>query len=306
MEILPATHQWQQKAALKLLSRRLDPLAQEESIKQTLASAEAGLHNFDHMLVVQNEAHEVLAATWLVISDDLTGHVFPPELRDEDSPQSDAIWMMLTQALIDRITLSKSWIGQILLHPDEVTQKKRLDASPFQWISDLTFLSLALTPESFQSDSSIPLETIPYQPDVNDDLFIDVMRRSYLASLDFPEVNRYRTAGQAFDSHLSQSQLNPEFWRLCQVQGEPAGMLLLSPASVEDWEVTYLGIAPEFRGQGLGKQFFQQGLKRVWDAGGKRVTLGLDRRNHYAAELYASTGFQQQSACHFYAWFPTT
>lgn len=55
--------------------------------------------------------------------------------------------------------------------------------------------------------------------------------------------------------------------------------------------VLKLGIAPCFRGNGLGKFFFGEVLDRLWRAGGREVWLEVRQGNVIAQALYRGFGF---------------
>jgi ribosomal protein S18 acetylase RimI-like enzyme len=294
----------EREAALRLLSHRLDPTAQEESVSQTLQSAEQGALSFD-FLVVAVEADKVLGASWLVVSEDFTGHIFPPEVIEHEHQQ--LIWDDLAQHIASLLDDSGCWIGQILLHPDEVTQRQRLDDSPFAYLADLQFMSMSFDDETTAISpptKSVRLEATSYQEGRNETLFVDVMEQTYEGSLDFPEVNEFRTAEEAFHSHRTHSQIQPHCWQVFYHKRRPAGMLLLSPGQDDHWEITYMGVCGSVRGQGIGHAMLSQAIATAKKQGAQGLSLGVDSRNHYAIKLYEAYGFRVRTACHFYAWFP--
>ena len=58
-----------------------------------------------------------------------------------------------------------------------------------------------------------------------------------------------------------------------------------------EWELTYMGIVPEHRGQGLGRKMIAQGLEHARASGAAGVFLAVDEQNTYARKLYESMGF---------------
>lgn len=304
MEVRVATTLAEREAALRLLSYRLDPLAQAESVTETLHSAEQGHLNFEHLLIAQ-ESGCVYGACWLVVADDLTGHLFAPEVaRHEDE---ELTWQALAEGLVRRLELAGCWIGQILLHPDEVTQQQRLAASPFRYLADLQFMELKLeewTLPDTEGTSPGRLETTIFQPGRYEKLFVETMQQTYVGSLDFPEVNAFRTAEEAFESHVTHSQIVRGGWLVFHHRRKPAGMLLLSPGQGSHWEITYMGVCPQARGQGIGRAMLEAGISLLKNREAQVLTLGVDSRNHYAISLYERYGFRMKSACRFYAWFP--
>ena len=60
-----------------------------------------------------------------------------------------------------------------------------------------------------------------------------------------------------------------------------------------------MGVAREFRGQGVGRKLLQAIIERGWEIGLKRIELEVFVDNHRAIRLYESLGFQPEgrAAC---------
>jgi ribosomal protein S18 acetylase RimI-like enzyme len=59
-----------------------------------------------------------------------------------------------------------------------------------------------------------------------------------------------------------------------------------------DWEVAYMGVVPEARRQGFGREILLKALFEARAAGVPRLTLSVDSRNQPAWNLYRSLGFE--------------
>ncbi|MEW6401535.1 MAG: GNAT family N-acetyltransferase [Chloroflexota bacterium] len=68
----------------------------------------------------------------------------------------------------------------------------------------------------------------------------------------------------------------------------PAPENLIQPGEIE---LTYIGVAPEARGQGLGKGLLEQFLFAAREQGYTRVTLSVETDNQAAVRLYEKAGF---------------
>jgi len=82
-------------------------------------------------------------------------------------------------------------------------------------------------------------------------------------------------------------------WLLALVDGLPVGVLLLtrSPETL-DWEISYVGVVPEARGRGFGRELVLKALAAAQTGGAPYLTLSVDARNHPARELYRVLGFE--------------
>lgn len=71
-----------------------------------------------------------------------------------------------------------------------------------------------------------------------------------------------------------------------------------------------IGVAPQFRGKGLGRVTLLASMRKLLDEGSKRIELEVDSENTPARELYLSVGFQKVSGLtwfeHFFGFRGTT
>ena len=58
------------------------------------------------------------------------------------------------------------------------------------------------------------------------------------------------------------------------------------------WENAYLGIVPEARRHGYGRQLARKAIVEARAAGAAQLTLSVDARNRPAWELYRGLGFE--------------
>jgi ribosomal protein S18 acetylase RimI-like enzyme len=92
--------------------------------------------------------------------------------------------------------------------------------------------------------------------------------------------------------HQAHGQHDPAWWWLAELNGDPVGVLLLTEASLGEWEVGYMGVVPEARRRGVGSAMLTQALTRVQALGAVQVVLCVDDRNRPARQLYAQLGFE--------------
>ena len=58
-------------------------------------------------------------------------------------------------------------------------------------------------------------------------------------------------------------------------------------------EIVYMGLLPETRGQGVGRQLVDQAARVAFNLGGTRFILGVDRANQPARNIYNAKGMTQ-------------
>ena len=141
--------------------------------------------------------------------------------------------------------------------------------------------------------------------------FEPVLARTYEGTQDCPEISDARTASEALAGHMS-SGFDPRRWWLARLPvpslalqacpdkpeapakvGEAVGLVLVNPDADEDgWEIAYVGVVPEQRRRGFGRELVLKALLEAKAAGQPAVTLAVDARNAPARELYRRLGFK--------------
>jgi ribosomal protein S18 acetylase RimI-like enzyme len=183
-------------------------------------------------------------------------------------------------------------LGQALLPPSEAHLAVPLERNGFAHITRLHYLRRSCR----ASDRSLPPTTgitfLPYDP-ADPDRFHRTLLDTYADTLDCPEVNGVRDLGEIISGHRAQDTHAPARWWLALEERRPAGVLLM--AEVHEWsalDVAYVGVAPEFRRRGVGRQLMAKALSEALAAGVSQVTLSVDERNQPARNLYRALGFE--------------
>lgn len=122
---------------------------------------------------------------------------------------------------------------------------------------------------------------------------------SYEQTLDCPELCGLRSMPDVLESHKATGSYSPDFWLLMYKDDVPSGCCLLTHCpSNESIELVYLGIAPDARGMGIGRQMLEYGISRMGALGAKEVTCAVDTRNAPAIHVYESLGFKRFDSRH--------
>lgn len=122
--------------------------------------------------------------------------------------------------------------------------------------------------------------------------FGQVITETYRQSLDCPALEGVRRIEDVIAGHRASGIFTPQSWWLAIFQGQPAGVLLLNDTlSGNSCDVVYLGVAPPFRGQGIGRAMLRRAMHETAQRGATAVTLAVDDANAPAARLYESEGF---------------
>tara|TARA_R110002049_G_scaffold305056_3_gene501106 strand:- start:63743 stop:65008 length:1266 start_codon:yes stop_codon:yes gene_type:complete len=149
-----------------------------------------------------------------------------------------------------------------------------------------------------------------------------VVDRTYLQTMDCPLMSRFRGATQTLGVYHQSDAYAPELWfsihsghrnsddpsgRGDSDVGPAIGCLLMgkhvsgNPPSDNGAapdggdvisELVYMGLVPEVRGAGLGRQIIKQATSLSKSIGAQRMILAVDEANRPARDLYRSVGLQ--------------
>ena len=78
--------------------------------------------------------------------------------------------------------------------------------------------------------------------------------------------------------------------------GQPVGCVALIPMGDGNFELSKMAVAPEMRGQGLGRRLLLHAIAEARQAGIKSLFLGSSTKLANAVHLYESVGFRHVAA----------
>ncbi len=194
---------------------------------------------------------------------------------------------------------------EALVPPDRPTLGPALQEAGFNRLTRLVYLDWKPTGDDpklspdFTSESRADnrdLTWISYDSD-RELLFEEAIERTYVQSLDCPELTGLRPISDVLIGHRAAGIFDPALWSLAMRDGVPAGVILLNRIpSTRALELVYMGVAPEARGHGVGDALLRRGLGSAVAVGAKVVALAVDERNAPARRLYDRWGFTETSA----------
>lgn len=125
-------------------------------------------------------------------------------------------------------------------------------------------------------------------------LLVQALDRSYIDTLDCPELCGLRATSDVLESHRSTGEWDARLWWLVFWRGEPHGCMLFNRLPEQgSAELVYLGLSPELRGRGLGKLLLPLGLSAAVRTASTQITCAVDVRNDPARKLYGHFGFRE-------------
>ena len=203
----------------------------------------------------------------------------------EPSPElQEQLWRALEDDLKNRTR-----VLQALPKADEPERMRWLKQKGFRPANELLLMQGGSQNEPPPPPAGMCFQ--PYQGDA--DRLLRLLERTYRNSLDFPQLNGVLSAAQSLDGHQSIGESGSKYWRFLQCEGQDAGCLLVADhPGLQSCEVVYMGVAPEFRGRGLGRLLLRQAQHLTSLAQRTCLTLGVDSGNQPAIAVYSSGGFE--------------
>lgn len=181
-------------------------------------------------------------------------------------------------------------LTQTLLAPEETFLADPLLRNGFTAVTRLWYM---------RHDLSLPVDCLHTPARLNyqtfDDslLFRQTLQRTYEGTLDCPEINGVRGIDEVIAGHRAQGVFDPERWWLVSEGERPAGVLMMTEIPESgDWEIAYMGVTPEARRRGFGREMLLHALCEARAADVPAVALSVDARNQPAWNLYRALGFE--------------
>jgi len=131
--------------------------------------------------------------------------------------------------------------------------------------------------------------------------FTALLAATYIGSLDCPGIAALRTPQDALDSHRASGLFTPQAWWLARCDGRPAGLVLVNRVAARSaCELVYMGVAPAFRGCGLGRLLVQRAMNSSRLLKEPVLTVAVDVANTPARKLYLQAGMHVVNRRHVY------
>jgi GNAT superfamily N-acetyltransferase len=166
-------------------------------------------------------------------------------------------------------------------------------AGQFRFLSDLIHLAVEIPPE-MPVEKSCRLQFVPLSTDSDDvfDRLERLVKETYRHSLDFPDLMQIAPVEAVLQGYKAGALFRPELWFFLQSGGKDVGALLLTDASPDQMELTYMGLIESARGHGFSREIV--GFAKAITSRAKRALLltSVDEKNIPACQSYLSHGFQ--------------
>lgn len=236
------------------------------------------------------EGKRLLTAVLCLVSPGKTMLLFLPE-KISGAEQQQLIGRLVERACGSALS-EQVHLAQALLDPDQVLSQSLLEQCSFAALAELLYLQCPIRRAAKAPSWPGELKLTTYSPATHA-VFAQAILSSYRNSLDCPGLNGLRDIGDIVSGHRATGEFDPRLWFAVQADSVPAGVLLLNRLpNCQATELVYLGVAPEFRGRGIGDLLMRHAAAATSNVGGERISLAVDAANLPALRLYWRHGFQ--------------
>ena len=220
--------------------------------------------------------------------------LWPPQISADfaaiDANFAERCVAELLQAACQWLAARRVRIVQSLLTTDAGPDAQRLQAAGFTHPADLLYLvSLANRFPEAPVATGLTFEPVSAR---GDDQLAELLEATYEQTLDCPALNGVQDCRDVLAGYRATSSFDPSRWFFVRRGERDVGCLLLADfPEANQWLLVYMGVVPEFRGQGLGIELVRHAQWLCREAGRARLVLAVDAANQPAIDIYAAAGF---------------
>jgi ribosomal protein S18 acetylase RimI-like enzyme len=218
-----------------------------------------------------------------------TAMLFAPSLSE--FPEAAAATQAAIKAALEDAQAHGTVLVQAMMEPADAAGKTVFAAAGLAQLATLTYMERRppLQPPAFTLPSDLLLE--PYHAATHE-IFKKAIAASYEQTLDCPAMSGMRDMDDVIEGHKAVGLFDPQLWGVLTRWGKPAGCLLLAEIPARRaLELVYLGLAPEARGQRLGRLLMTRVLAIAARRHFEVATLAVDASNGPAVRLYRRCGY---------------
>lgn len=239
-------------------------------------------------LYVAMRGERLCGAAWGQRQPGNTAVLWPPRLVGAESLQTAHQLTTAVAQQMDRVGVEMT---QALLPSQDSELVPVLTSAGFTHLADLLYLSCEAERFPVQPPTNGELQFVVYD-DTQEQRLIDVVERTYEGTLDCRGLNGLRRMKDVIAGYRETGTFSPENWLLAASGGRDVGVVLLANhPQARHWELMYMGLVPEARGQGWGHQIARQAQWLARCAGVARIVLAVDIVNRPALAMYERAGF---------------
>jgi len=272
--------------ALSLVLTEVPPSLRGE-IAASVIDAAADV--FSEPLFITTRGGELCAAAWGQRQPGNIAVFWPPRYVAIDVDDT-------TCRLVDAVVLDLDGLGveltQVLVNSSESRLVPILNQAGFRRLAELLYMTCEAPRFPRERHTTGELSYVAYN-DSQRAILVQLIERSYDGTLDCVGLNGIRDVDNVVTGYQATGSYRTENWLIVRAGGTDVGILLLADhPNAGHWELMYMGLVPEARGHGWGRQIAQHAQWLARRAGVERIVLAVDSGNEPALRMYRGTGFE--------------
>lgn len=214
---------------------------------------------------------------------------WPPQLTAGEPAQTA---FLLAEAVIRDLDAGGIDLAQSLLADAKDELVSVLQHVGFQHSADLLYLTCEAARFPLAAPAPCELEFTEYAETERVRL-AHLIERTYENTKDCTALDGARGIHDVIRGYHATGIFRPQNWLFVRYENQDVGVILLAdhhPA--RHWELMYMGLIPQWRGRGWGRQIvcYAQWLAR--GANVERILVAVDAANQPAIDVYRNTGFE--------------
>jgi len=275
-------------ATLHLVFSHLAEPERQQQVSRILSEAEAGRESLEGLWGAY-EGGRLMGAGLAIIQPGRTASVWLP--RSPRGENAEPIAEQLLAAVDEWLFGQDVQLAQVLVETASDDEDRLLRRRGFQPLTDLLYL--VCQENEFPNVRPITrLDFEPYSQD-NHQRLVALVDATYQQTLDCPQLNGVRDTEDVLAGYRVTGEFDAARWLLVRHEGQDVGCLLLADhVRDENWELVYMGVVPDARGQGWGIEIVHHAQWLTRCAARPRLVLAVDAANEPAIRMYAVAGFQ--------------
>lgn len=181
---------------------------------------------------------------------------------------------------------------QFFVRPDDHDGRHLAQSAELELLAELLYLRLD-RPNRPPPPAEVPGLAWRTYDDAAAGQLGELIESTYLRSLDCPPLSGRRRIQDVLESHRHSGRFRPRSWLIADLDGRPAGCLLINSSAAEAncGDIVYMGVAEPFRGRGLGRAMIRRAVAEMCRDRLAGLTLAVDARNVFARRIYRDEGF---------------
>jgi mycothiol synthase len=285
--------------ALTLTLSDLAP-SQRREIGGSLATLDDRADIVQEPLFVAMRDEKIVAAAWGQRESGRIALFWPPRFATDEHFDTSCRLAELVVRDLDETAVE---LTQVIVTRDDESVVPVLTHVGFRQLAELLYLTCEA--ERFpKSEPVSELEFVAYSG-MQRGRLVHLIERSYDDTLDCVGLNGVRDVDNVVTGYQATGVYHPENWKIVRANGRDVGILLMADhPKARHWELMYMGLDPEVRGRGLGRQIAQHALWMAARAGVERIVLAVDSVNEPALRMYRTEGFEMWDRRFVYVRFP--